>query len=218
MWRFLVVLPVAVLLSFMVFVAMAWLVRTPNNEAEPMAVKAVSFIVSEPDDRLVRRKRRLPEPVPLLPEPQLSDTVALRSPPQAPHQALAAFPIGQIPIEAVDVHVSVANTPSVLISPQVPMSDQVSSSQQALPLYRVEPRYPDKARQRRADGYVIIQFNIDVHGSPVELEVIEAKPKRLFEREAIEALKQWKYQPKLEQGQAAVQIGKVVKLEFKYPK
>ncbi|MFB9217248.1 energy transducer TonB [Vibrio sinaloensis] len=219
MRRFIVVTPIAILLSFIVFVAMAWLVRTPSMTAEAVAVESVDFIVSEQEDQLVRRTRSLPEPKETLPEPQVSDTITSpKSHVSEPHRALSALPIGNVEVEVANTNVSVANIAPVNYSQQANLSVQVSSSQQAMPLYRVEPFYPAKARQRRAEGYVIIRFNIDESGSPVALEVIEAKPKRLFEREALKALKQWRYQPKLAQGKAITQIGQTVKLEFKYPK
>ncbi|MDF5586334.1 energy transducer TonB, partial [Vibrio parahaemolyticus] len=49
-------------------------------------------------------------------------------------------------------------------------------------------------------------------------EVIEAEPQRMFEREAIRALKKWKYQPKVEDGVSIEQYGQTAKVEFKLAK
>lgn len=91
-------------------------------------------------------------------------------------------------------------------------------NQQALPLYRVDPRYPSKALKRRVEGYVIMRFTIDATGRPKDIEVIEAEPQRMFEREAIRALKKWKYQPKVEDGVSIEQYGQTAKVEFKLAK
>jgi len=44
--------------------------------------------------------------------------------------------------------------------------------------------------------------------------VVDAEPKRVFDREAIRALKRWKYSPKIENGQALKQTGIMVQLDF----
>lgn len=87
-----------------------------------------------------------------------------------------------------------------------------------MPLYRVEPRYPARAMKQGAEGYVVMSFTIDTQGRPTDVKVIEAKPRRLFEREATRALKKWKYQPKVLDGKAIEQIGQTVRLEFKIQK
>jgi protein TonB len=63
-----------------------------------------------------------------------------------------------------------------------------------------------------------MSFTIDETGQPTDIEVLEAEPKRVFEREAIRALRNWKYQPKLVDGKAVTQPGQSVKLEFKLAK
>ncbi|MDW2372636.1 TonB family protein, partial [Vibrio sp. 1078-1] len=55
-------------------------------------------------------------------------------------------------------------------------------------------------------------------GRPKDIEVIDAEPKRMFEKEAISALKKWKYQPKVENGVSIEQFGQTAKVEFKLGK
>jgi len=87
-----------------------------------------------------------------------------------------------------------------------------------MPLHRVEPNYPAKALQRGVEGYVTLRFNIDELGKTRDIEVVDANPKRYFEREAMLALRNWKYQPKMVDGKAVVQTGLTVRLEFKLQK
>ncbi len=49
-------------------------------------------------------------------------------------------------------------------------------NQQALPLYRVEPRYPSKAQKRKVEGYVVLRFTIDATGRPKDIEVLGQLP------------------------------------------
>ncbi len=64
------------------------------------------------------------------------------------------------------------------------------------------------------EGYVILQFDISKEGKPINIEVIESKPKRIFDREAIRQLKTWKYKPKIVDGVAVIQKGFKVQLDM----
>jgi len=44
---------------------------------------------------------------------------------------------------------------------------------------------------------------------------VDAQPKRTFDREAVRALRRWKYKPTIEAGNAVKQSGMFVVLEFK---
>ena len=208
MLRLLVALPIAGCLATVLFSLMAWLVNAPKQtQQHSIEVTKVSYLVSEQENDARTRSRSLP------PEPKVTPTQAPQTFTNTPQPL--SIPSMDIPVDARALGLNI-NISAVDV--QAPQIAQVSSSQQAMPLYRVDPNYPAKARKRRAEGFVIIKFNIDTQGKPIDLEVIDANPKRLFEQEAIKALKQWRYQPKLEFGKAVVQHGQTVKLEFRQPK
>ncbi|MBV2130245.1 TonB family protein [Arsukibacterium indicum] len=71
----------------------------------------------------------------------------------------------------------------------------VSVPDEPVILERAEPRYPVQAASDGVQGFVELQFNVEADGSTSNIQVIEAKPKRVFEQEAIRALARWKYQP-----------------------
>lgn len=84
----------------------------------------------------------------------------------------------------------------------------------ATPLVRVEPRYPTEAARDGISGWVQLAFTIDTTGAVVDVRVIAAEPARVFEREAIRALRRWKYQPKVVEGVAVLQANMQVQLDF----
>lgn len=100
-------------------------------------------------------------------------------------------------------------------SMQIPKQGVAVGEAMAMPLYRVEPRYPRKALRANKQGYVVLSFDINKVGQVVNIQIIEAKPQRLFEREAKRALKKWKYKPMLVGGKAVSQIGQKIRLDFK---
>ena len=52
-------------------------------------------------------------------------------------------------------------------------------------------------------------------GGVEDVQVIDADPKRIFDREAKRALRKWKYRPKIIDGKPQKQFGLQVQLDFK---
>lgn len=207
MKRFIFAIPVSLVLAMLLFLLMACLVGSPKQRSQPiLELTAVNFVVEEQEQNVAHRTRALPPPPTL--EPLPTDYMTA---PEPAMQLSAPITPSQVSTSALNIEVG-----SVDIN--APEIGSFESASPIMPIHRVEPRYPYKASQRRIEGYVVIRFNIDEQGRPVDLEVIEAKPKRLFEREAVKALKQWRYQPMLEQGQPVTHHGQTVKLEFRQPK
>lgn len=69
-----------------------------------------------------------------------------------------------------------------------------------IPLVRIQPQYPRRAAIARIEGYVTIEFTITETGSVADPSVIESKPPRVFDREAIRAMLKWKFKPRVVDG------------------
>jgi len=64
---------------------------------------------------------------------------------------------------------------------------------------RVQPIYPEMARQAAVGGKIVVQFFVDKKGDVKRAKVIKADPKGLgFEDAAVEAVMQWKFTPALQ--------------------
>ncbi|WP_306523454.1 TonB family protein [Rheinheimera sp.] len=59
---------------------------------------------------------------------------------------------------------------------------------------RIPPEYPKEAAARGAFGSVTMRLLVNEQGDVEAVDVLNAFPKGLFEREAIRALKRWKYE------------------------
>lgn len=84
----------------------------------------------------------------------------------------------------------------------------------ARPIVRVNPKYPIIAMQDGIEGWVKLRFDINAVGAVENIEVIDAQPKRIFNKEARRALRKWKYQAKSADGEAMIQQGLIVQLDF----
>lgn len=63
-------------------------------------------------------------------------------------------------------------------------------------LKKVPPEYPAEAARKSVNaGTVRARLTIAPDGKVTEVEIVEAEPKRVFDRAAIEALKEWRFEP-----------------------
>ena len=206
MIRLFLALPLAGALGLALFSFMAWMVDN-GHQRSPDETETLSFnmVMVEQEQEVQRRQRAVPEK-PEMPEPPPEAQTSQSQAEVTPLSSMSSLP-------SLDLNTSIDG-----LAINAPTFSDFGSNQQAMPLYRVEPRYPAKALKRGAEGFVIMSFTIDETGRPVDIKVTDANPRRMFEREAMRALKNWKYQPKVVDGKAIAQVGQTVKLEFKLAK
>jgi TonB family protein len=94
----------------------------------------------------------------------------------------------------------------------------VDKPSMAIPVIRIEPKYPVAAARDNQEGSVILQFDITQDGSTDNIEVMESFPQQVFDKNAITALKQWTYKPRIQGGKAQRQSGLKVQLDFRLDK
>jgi len=94
----------------------------------------------------------------------------------------------------------------------------VGSDRDVVPLVRINPEYPTRARERGVEGWVQVSFTITAAGTVADQKVVDADPKGIFDRAALEAIGRWKYNPKVVDGRAMERRGVMVVLTFKLEK
>lgn len=106
---------------------------------------------------------------------------------------------------------SVVPADTVKPGSRVRVSSGVSSG---LLVKRVEPQYPEAARNDRIEGTIILSASISELGNVETVELVSGD--RTLAPAAIEAVKQWKYKPFLLNGTPMTMLTQVV-VEFRLP-
>jgi protein TonB len=64
----------------------------------------------------------------------------------------------------------------------------------------VAAEYPRQALMSGIEGWVDLDFKISAEGIPGDIAVRNSRPRRTFDRAAIEALRQWRFEPIVRDG------------------
>lgn len=200
MVRFLVSLLLGGAATFGLFVFMAFLISGGDKSHEERPENVVIDILSEPPESNVQQRQRTPPPPP--PPPKQPPK------PQAPEPEVDNDASG-ISFNMPNIDLGGSNTG--LAAP----GGMMNRDGDATPIVRIEPKYPIQAARDGKEGWVQLSFTINELGGVEDVKVIEAKPKRIFDREAKRALRKWKYKPKFVDGKAVKQPGMTVQLDFK---
>ena len=182
-------------MTFAAFAFMQYLISGEQRAPVKPGGDIIVEIFQAPEDSKVRHIQKIQPPPPMPKVPQ-----------KAPPLDTSADPVLAIsdftPVTIDDFGGDINNTINR------PTGD-------ATPIVRINPKYPTTAARDGIEGWVQLSFSISPNGEVIDPVVINAEPKRTFDREAIRAIKRWKYRPKVIEGVAQLQTGQTVQLDFK---
>ncbi len=85
----------------------------------------------------------------------------------------------------------------------------------AEPIERVKPEFPQEAALKGIEGWVLLRFDITEEGGVENVSVVDASPRGMFEKKAREAIRKWKYAPRISNGEKVRVVGREVQIDFK---
>ena len=184
------------LTTFTLFVFMASLISSEQVDL-PTPEKPVTFTIAQtpPESRVEVRPRIELTPPPMQPP--------VRAVPEVAEEVAPTDGIGYKP-GVLNIKTGMSKTFTINGAPN---SD-------ARPVVRINPKYPVAAARDGVEGWVNLSFDINEIGQVVNVKVLDAQPKRIFNKAAKQALRKWKYRAKMVDGKAIVQRNLQVMLSF----
>lgn len=181
----------AVGVTFGLFLLMYALISSGGDQrADFEAIAGIRFGPVEIPDEIMTRSRRKPvkPPPPEEPPPPPRMQVSKMD------QQLQNMPQMDIP----DLDVPMVGGSGMFIG-NFQQVDQGAEGD-IIPVVVIRPMYPREAAISGTQGWVRIEFTITEVGTVKDPRVVDAKPPRIFNREAIRAILKWKFKPRVVEG------------------
>ncbi|MCH7598652.1 MAG: energy transducer TonB [Myxococcales bacterium] len=186
----------AIGVTFSLFYLMQALILGKDTKLGESSGTMIDFVRLKKDSELETKKRKMPdkkEPEEPPPPPALVPAKSNR-----PNQDLGEM------VFAIDVGVDVGGA-NIAIA---------ASDSDVIPIVRVQPQYPLRAAERGTEGWVEVEFTISKLGTVKDAVVMNSYPSSVFDRVALKAIRRWKYNPKIEDGEPVERPGVKVRLRF----
>jgi len=182
---------VAIGVTFGLFLFMHKLISSGGGErAELDAISGIHFGPVEIPDEIMTRSRRKPQKPPPPKDPPPPPKLQISK----MNQRVQNMPRMNMP----DLDLPLVGGEGMFIG----NFQQVNRSAEGdiVPVVVIRPMYPREAAISGTQGWVKVEFIITEVGTVKDPRVIDAKPPRVFNREAIRAILKWKFKPRVVDG------------------
>lgn len=189
--RYTVSVVLAVVVTLAAFYLMHRLISGTEGDREHLdPPPGIRFGPVDIEQDLVEKQRRKPEPPPPPDTPPPPPDIQVSDVQQTPQN----LPRMEMP----NLNLGIGAGPPVLGN----VGMDRGAEGDVVPLVRINPQYPRDAAMNQIEGYVEIRFTITETGSVRDPRVIDSRPPRVFDREAIRAILRWKFKPRVLDGTA----------------
>ena len=176
-----------------------------------LARKAVE-VIKKPLTATIIEEIKTPPPPPPPPPPRKiveppKVTQTYVPPPDVPVPTQTTEPVitSVTPTPPPEPVVIAPPAPPVVEAPPAPPKPAIRRG--AVPIERVEPVYPREAiKDNISNGKVVARLQVDEKGLVTSVTIVEANPRKVFDREVIRALSQWKFKPEGDRYIAEIEI------------
>ena len=151
-----------------------------------LARKVVEVMKQPLETKIIEEVKKPPPDTPPPPPPKL----ALPPPPFIPPPEINI----QAPAQMAPTITTVTTTPPPPPQVQAPPVQQPAIRKEYKASYRVNPTYPRQAQKDGLNGRVVAWVYVSPSGSVTNVEIKQSS-NRVFDREVIRALSQWKFNP-----------------------
>lgn len=191
----------AALITFIIFLIIQSLIsRSANIDKKEKNPNLVEFIRIVEDDNLQERTRQIPDKPPQpkrppQPEIELDD----KTPP----------PVQQFDLDLPDFALPTDFSGAFLGN----IDDMGRGTSQLIPLVKIAPRCPSEAAMAGINGSVVLELLVNESGRVETIKIRQSRPSKIFNKEALKAVRRWQFKPKSVDGVAVSQLG-LLTVEF----
>lgn len=212
----------AAILNLSLFGLMPGLIQQPKmpEDMEPILDMVQVIRLKTPENSPKKEQKKEPKPKKLeqkRPEPQKREMTSPQPPlqvkPKLPFELNPSLPklstsLAMPPLEhfSMDVdapEIEPSPTPlpkatAPVISAPAPMKSFYAVGELdggIVPLVKVPPLYPMRARRRGIEGWVTVRFQVDKTGRVTQPEIVKADPEKVFDNSVLRCVSQWKFRP-----------------------
>lgn len=170
------------LVTLVVLFTMQALIATAKKELDESGTRHfVDFVRVERAETLERKERKAEKP----PEPE--------APPDMPQPQSQSVDPGEVSISIGPVQMQSDVSITGL--------DMTVSDGEYLPIVKIAPTYPMRARTRGIEGHCTVEYTVTAAGTVKDVVVIDAEPTGIFEKASIDAALKFKYKPRVVNGE-----------------
>lgn len=188
-------------ITYFIFIIIQSLISNNNLATDKSrSLGSVEFIRIKQDDSLQQRQRTIPDKPPTPkrpPTPKLE--IDVTKPP----------PVNNLNFDMPDFSLPLDFSGAFL--GQVAQAGMGTS--QLIPIVKVAPRCPRESQLKGIDGSVLLVLNVAANGRVDKISISNSNPPRLFDAEAIKAVRRWQFKPKTIDGVPVDQKGELL-VEF----
>lgn len=203
--RFCAALGWAGLVTLVIFAMVPMMIMdsTGKNDLSPLAAVRIRNLEPPPPEEIIQEKEEEPPPEPEIEMPTPVPQIA------RPHTDVPTFR-PDVSLSAVKgPPLSMPKTDVAVVGFKLGDVDQAPRT-----TVRTPPVYPFRARNMGIEGVVKVRFLVDATGRTQQITIIEAKPPGVFEDAVIQAVKSWRFEPAVLDGNK-VAAWIVAPLQFK---
>ncbi len=188
----------AVGVALSLFTLMNQLIRSDGILEKPDRQQAyLNFVRIDPADTEINTKdRRLPEPPP--PPDEVPETPDFST-------QINSFAARDLGMDMPSIGLPINDGGGPYLGTLSAGQGLAGFDTDAIPVVRIAPVYPRRAKQARIEGWVTMEVIIRPDGSVSDARVMESDPTRLFNEAALAAMQRWKFRPKIVDGTPVAQ-------------
>jgi protein TonB len=193
--RFAASLAAATLVTVTLFALMVGLLPNAWQAPQEGSTGAINFTRVTPVPPPVRQPIRRPEPV------------KVRKPPARPEFELSELELSTDSALRTTPRMDRSLALELMSRPRLPdipdLGNEFTFGEGLVPKALMPPMYPPRGLTKGVEGVVVVRFTVNPKGDVVKAEIVNAQPENMFENATLRAVRRWKFQPVLVDGQPA---------------